>query len=69
MRHENDVGISVSRRKMEVPGRAQANIVVAIAVPVVDIEAVLIKVADARNIVGVDRRERRLLVPIYATEN
>ena len=32
---------------MEVPGRAHANVVVAVAVPVVDVEAVLVEVADA----------------------
>jgi len=34
------------RRKMGVPGRTEANVVVAIAVPVVDVEAVLVEVAD-----------------------
>ena len=50
---------------MEVPRRTHANIVVAVAVPVVDVEAVLVEVADTRdvaNVVSVDRRERILLV-------
>ena len=31
---------------MEVPGGAHPNVVVAVAVPVVDVEAVLVEVAD-----------------------
>lgn len=54
------------------PGRTHANVVVAIAVPVVDVEAILIEVADARNVanfVGMNRRERILLISIYVTED
>ena len=35
---------------MEVPGRPEANVVVAVTVPVVDVEAVLVEVADTRDI-------------------
>jgi len=57
---------------MEVPGRTHANVVVAVAVPVVDVEAVLVEVADTRNVadvVGVDRRERMLSVSVRVTES
>ena len=52
---------------MEVPGRTNANVVVAVAVPVVDVEAVLVEVADTRDVASVGRRERMLLVPIHIT--
>ena len=42
---------------MEVPGGTHTDIVVAVAVPVVDIEAVLVEVTDTRDIASVDLRE------------
>ena len=42
---------------MEVPGSTHPDIVVAVAVPVVDVEAVLVEVADTRDVTGVHLRE------------
>ena len=42
---------------MGVPGRPEANVVVAVAVPVVDVETVLVEVADTRDVTGVNLRE------------
>jgi len=41
---------------MEVPGGTHTDVVVAVAIPVVDIEAVLVEVTDARDVVSVDLR-------------
>ena len=43
-------------RKMEVPGGTDPDVVVAVAIPVVDVEAVLVEVTDTRNVTGVDLR-------------
>ena len=43
--------------KMEVPGGTDTDVVVAVAVPVVDVEAVLVEVADTRDVASVDLRE------------
>ena len=42
---------------MEVPGGTHTDVVVAVAVPVVDVETVLVEVADARDVTGVHLRE------------
>jgi len=57
---------------MEVPGCTHANVVVAVAIPVVDVKAILVEVADTRdvvNVVGVDRRERMLSISVRVTES
>ena len=41
---------------MEVPGGTHPDIVVAVAVPVVDVEVALVEVADARDVTTVDLR-------------
>lgn len=51
---------------MEVPGGTDADIVVLVAIPVVDVEAVLVEVADTRDVTGVGRV---LPVFIYVTKN
>jgi len=56
-------------REKEVPGRTHANVVVAIAVPVVDVEAVLVEVADTRDVASVGQRERMMPVSIQVTES
>jgi len=53
----------------KVPGGTRANVVVAIAVPVVDIQAVLVEVADTRDVASVDQRKRMMSISIYVTEN
>jgi hypothetical protein len=42
---------------MEVPGGTHTDVVVAVAVPVVDVEAVLVEVADTRDVTSVDLRK------------
>jgi hypothetical protein len=54
-------------REKKVPGGTNAHVAVAIAVPVVDVEAVLVEVADTRNVVSVDRKERIMPISIYVT--
>ena len=51
---------------MEVPGGTNPDVVVAVAVPVVDVEAVLVEVADTRDVTSVGRS---LLVFVYVNEN
>ena len=51
---------------MEVPGGTNPDVVVAVAVPVVDVETVLVEVTDTRDITSVGRN---LLVFIYVKEN
>jgi len=38
---------------MGVPGGAETNVVIAVAVPVVDIQAVLVEVTDARDVASI----------------
>ncbi len=49
------------------PGGTNAHVAVAIAVPVVDVEAVLVEVADTRNVASVGRKERIMPVSIQVT--
>ena len=42
--------------EIEVPGGTDTDVVVRVAVPVVDVEPVLVEVADARNVTGVRLR-------------
>ena len=51
------------------PGRTHADVVVAVAVPVVDVEAVLVEVADTRDVASVGQRERMMPVSIQVTES
>jgi len=39
---------------MEVPGGANTDVVVLVAIPVVDIEAVLVEVANTRDVTSID---------------
>ena len=55
-------------KRMEVPGGTHTDVVVAVAVPVVDVEAVLVEVADARDVTGVHLRTY-LLVSVWVNEN
>jgi hypothetical protein len=41
---------------MEVPGGTHTDVVVAVAIPVVDVETVLVEVTDTRDVVSVDLR-------------
>ena len=52
---------------MEVPGGTDPDVVVAVAIPVVDVETVLVEVTDARDVTSVDGR--MLLVSTLVTEN
>ena len=42
---------------MEVQGGTDTDVVVRVAIPVVDVETVLVEVADTRDVTGVDLRE------------
>ena len=42
---------------MEVPGGTHTDVVVRVAIPVVDVETVLVEVADTRDVTGVNLRE------------
>lgn len=42
--------------EIEVPGGTYTDVVVAVAIPVVDVEAVLVEVADTRDVASVDLR-------------
>jgi hypothetical protein len=47
---------------MGVPGRTETDIVVGIAVPVVDVEAIIIEVANARNMTSKQAKARTYIV-------
>jgi len=51
---------------MEAPRGANPDVVVAVAVPVVDVETVLVEVADTRDITSIGRS---LLVFVCVNEN
>ena len=53
---------------MEVPGGTNTDVVVLVAIPVVDIEAVLVEVADARDVTSV-RLRTYLLISVWGNKN